>query len=429
MPVALPERSDLLSYHGPCMSWHAHFHSENWTKNCGANAACLPWQVVQVPLAADACAGQCQSAAETGLRIPAAAAPEQVRFHRWQVACCASCELMIHMELSFAGHEQLLKLLTSLPEAWPTDGLTRHRRCGTARLTRRAVCSTPEFVELEVPPALGNGAGNAGLPLARLLWHLPARAMVALLEALLLERRVLLVAQDKDTVSAAVHCAAALLYPFSWQHIYLPLLPLALKVTDSWSVLQADTSRINSRPCLVSSAPSFRPADRGWHGDVGCVGSCRDHSWPVSPRAGRVCYHGYEVCFCPPQDYLAAPMPFLMGLHAPDLFMPTLRSGSLEEVVMVDLDRGAIHTGPGQPLAQCALPWADQLRDAFDLLKQTLRSPLEHESTPHIIGLMQEYFVKLLGRYPSFIERDAEGGALAHSNGARLAEDGANMMR
>ncbi len=85
-------------------------------------------------------------------------------------------------------------------------------------------------MELEVPPALGNGQANAGLPLARLLWHLPARAMVSLIEALLLERRILMVAQDKDTVSAAVHGAAALLYPFSWQHIYLPLLPLALKV-------------------------------------------------------------------------------------------------------------------------------------------------------------------------------------------------------
>ena len=88
-------------------------------------------------------------------------------------------------------------------------------------------------MELEVPPALGNGRANAGLPLARLLWHLPARAMVSLIEALLLERRILMVAQDKDTVSAAVHGAAGLLYPFSWQHIYLPLLPLALKVRGS----------------------------------------------------------------------------------------------------------------------------------------------------------------------------------------------------
>ena len=162
-----------------------------------------------------------------------------------------------------------------------------------------------------------------------------------------------------------------------------------------------------------------------WDGLDFSRGGCCEHSCKESVLPWAGCK---ESC-CPLQDYLAAPMPFLMGLHAPDLFMPTLRSGSLEEVVIVDLDRGAILTGSGQPLAQCALPWADQLRDAFDLLKQTLRSPLEHESTPHIIGLMQEYFVKLLGRYPSFIERDTEGGASAHSNGARPAEDEANMMR
>jgi len=95
------------------------------------------------------------------------------------------------------------------------------------------------------------------------------------------------------------------------------------------------------------------------------------------------------MCSCASQDYLAAPMPFLMGLHAPNLFMPTMRSGALEEVVIVDLDRGCMYNGPGQPLPKCALPWAEQLRDAFDLLKQTLRSPVEHESTPHIINLMQ----------------------------------------
>ncbi len=53
---------------------------------------------------------------------------------------------------------------------------------------------------------------------------------MTLLAALLLERRVILVAEDRDKVSAAVHAAAALLYPFRWQHIYLPLLPIALKV-------------------------------------------------------------------------------------------------------------------------------------------------------------------------------------------------------
>jgi len=44
------------------------------------------------------------------------------------------------------------------------------------------------------------------------------------------ERRILMVAQERDTVSMAVHAAAALLWPLRWQQIYLPLLPLALKV-------------------------------------------------------------------------------------------------------------------------------------------------------------------------------------------------------
>ncbi len=37
-----------------------------------------------------------------------------------------------------------------------------------------------------MPPDAGNGAEHAGLPLARLLWHLPPPALVSLIEALLL---------------------------------------------------------------------------------------------------------------------------------------------------------------------------------------------------------------------------------------------------
>jgi hypothetical protein len=81
-------------------------------------------------------------------------------------------------------------------------------------------------------------------------------------------------------------------------------------------------------------------------------------------------------------------MPFLIGIHAPNLF--NLRSASMEETVMVDLDRGAILAPSGSPpSARCTLPWADQLEDAFALLRQTLRSPIEYESTPLITQLMQ----------------------------------------
>lgn len=77
-----------------------------------------------------------------------------------------------------------------------------------------AACRTADAVELQVPPDCGNGVSNAGISLARLLWHVPVPAMLTLIASLLLERRVLVVGQSRDMVSAAVCAAAALLYPF-----------------------------------------------------------------------------------------------------------------------------------------------------------------------------------------------------------------------
>lgn len=56
----------------------------------------------------------------------------------------------------------------------------------------------------------------AGISLARLLWHVPVPAMVTLIASLLLERRVLVVGQSRDMVSAAVLAAQALIHPFRW---------------------------------------------------------------------------------------------------------------------------------------------------------------------------------------------------------------------
>lgn len=55
---------------------------------------------------------------------------------------------------------------------------------------------------------------GAGVSLARLLWHVPVPAMLTLIASLLLERRVLVVGQSRDMVSAAVNAAQALLHPF-----------------------------------------------------------------------------------------------------------------------------------------------------------------------------------------------------------------------
>lgn len=89
---------------------------------------------------------------------------------------------------------------------------------------------------------------------------------MTLLAALLLERRIILVAKERDTVSAAVHAAAALLYPFRWQHIYLPLLPIALKVRHCTRVCQTELE-LATVPQLSQSL-AVHAVFHGW------VGSC-----------------------------------------------------------------------------------------------------------------------------------------------------------
>jgi hypothetical protein len=52
-----------------------------------------------------------------------------------------------------------------------------------------------------------------------------AQCCLALFAALLFERRVIISGVDAGSVSRAAHAAAALIAPFEWQHIFLPLLP------------------------------------------------------------------------------------------------------------------------------------------------------------------------------------------------------------
>ena len=94
------------------MSKHGLFHLEHVDKELGCNCGLCALAGGSGAPAADACPSQCQPAAETGLCLPAAAAPEQVRFHRLQVACCTLCKVPNHMQLlmqSLMGHEQLPK--------------------------------------------------------------------------------------------------------------------------------------------------------------------------------------------------------------------------------------------------------------------------------------------------------------------------------
>ena len=49
--------------------------------------------------------------------------------------------------------------------------------------------------------------------------------IVTLITCLLLEKRVIITAKKLSTLSACIHAASSLLYPFVWQHIFIPLIP------------------------------------------------------------------------------------------------------------------------------------------------------------------------------------------------------------
>ncbi|XP_044127806.1 DENN domain-containing protein 2A isoform X2 [Bufo gargarizans] len=57
---------------------------------------------------------------------------------------------------------------------------------------------------------------------------LSVRHLIQVFASLLLERRVIFMADTLSTLSKCCHAMVALLYPFTWQHTYIPVLPPAM---------------------------------------------------------------------------------------------------------------------------------------------------------------------------------------------------------
>ena len=66
------------------------------------------------------------------------------------------------------------------------------------------------------------------IPILPLFEALGVDRFMILLSAALCESRIIFVADEVDTLSNAVLAAAAMLHPFQWQHIFIPLLPSKL---------------------------------------------------------------------------------------------------------------------------------------------------------------------------------------------------------
>ncbi|XP_030056882.1 DENN domain-containing protein 2B isoform X2 [Microcaecilia unicolor] len=85
------------------------------------------------------------------------------------------------------------------------------------------------------------GAGNEVIELRRpmdsrlehvdfecLFKCLGVRQIIRIFASLLLERRVIFIADKLSTLSSCSHAVVALLYPFSWQHTFIPVLPSSM---------------------------------------------------------------------------------------------------------------------------------------------------------------------------------------------------------
>ncbi|KAM6399025.1 DENN domain-containing protein 2C [Rhynochetos jubatus] len=86
-------------------------------------------------------------------------------------------------------------------------------------------------------PGAGNEVMELRRPLDSRLEHvdfeclfkcLSVSRMIQVFASLLLERRVIFVADNLSTLSKCGHAAVATLYPFTWQHTYIPVLPTSM---------------------------------------------------------------------------------------------------------------------------------------------------------------------------------------------------------
>lgn len=117
---------------------------------------------------------------------------------------------------------QAMKLLDQHSELYFLEAIYNHR-----------VLSRRDNIEIAMMPSLriyrpfkiNTSDGKSSHPISPLCEILGIDKFFLLMSAALCERRIIFIANDVEALSAAVHAAAAMLYPFQWQHILIPLLP------------------------------------------------------------------------------------------------------------------------------------------------------------------------------------------------------------
>ncbi|GAB5575364.1 DENN domain-containing protein 2D isoform X2 [Prionailurus iriomotensis] len=176
-----------------------------------------------------------------------------------------------------------------------------------------------------------------------------------------LERRIIFLAEDLSTLSQCIHAAAALLYPFSWAHTYIPVVPESLldTVCCPTPFMVGVQMRFQQQ---VMDSPMEERRELGF------------------PRRGRVRKEGVTQ---------------------------ERRIAVADLVLLVNLCEGTFLMSVGDE--KDILP--PKLQD--DILESLGQGINEFETSEqlneHVSGPFVQFFVKTVGHYASYIKREANG--------------------
>ena len=223
---------------------------------------------------------------------------------------------------------------------------------------------------------------EAVVPLASLVYSLSPPVLAALFASLLMERRVILTSASFAMLATAVHAAAALIRPFHWHNLFLPLLPAAL--------LEALCS---PTPFLVGLPASLRE-EVDWPGMEDVVVVDLDAS-TIEPAIGT---DRSDSSILPGWQQLAAAF--------------TTMQARISQT-------GAIASST----------WGLGRAESRTCVQDNLRSPHEYRANATVLAIVQEFLAATIGGYREFIKSPAQQNPQRPVNAAARLQGGMSRLR
>jgi hypothetical protein len=128
--------------------------------------------------------------------------------------------LDLYEQRLYVSPSALLLFLTALfEEPAPFPGMAMSFSC------RDAATKKLDYFTIKRP---GSGTVPSHVSFSSVFHQVPCNDLIRLLTFALTEARIVLVAKSLHKLSDTVNALTALLQPFSWQHVYIPVLPKAM---------------------------------------------------------------------------------------------------------------------------------------------------------------------------------------------------------